>query len=90
MYCDEQDKCGLKDFYQCLDIVEDCKDALHYGQGIELTYKIEYVVFCYFGHLYMQHKICTLIVVLSWVSKVDWLLGVEDLLTNNVAMLFVG
>lgn len=31
MYCDEQDKCGLKDFYQCLDIVEDCKDALHYG-----------------------------------------------------------
>ncbi len=48
------------------------------------------IFFCYFGHLYMQHKICTLIVVLNWVSKVDWPLVVEDLLRNNVAMLFVG
>jgi hypothetical protein len=31
MYCDEQDNCGVKDFNQCLDIVEDCNDALHYG-----------------------------------------------------------
>jgi hypothetical protein len=31
MYCSEQDECGLKDFNQFLDIVEDCNDALHYG-----------------------------------------------------------
>jgi hypothetical protein len=31
MYCNEQDKCGLKHFNQFLDIVEDCNDASHYG-----------------------------------------------------------
>ncbi len=45
---------------------------------IEPTSRIEYVAFRFFGHTYMQYKCCTLMGVLSWVSRVDWLVVVEE------------
>lgn len=57
--------------------MEHCNDALHHGWDIEPTFGIEYVVFHFFGHTYMQYKCCTLMGLLSWVWKVDWLVVVE-------------
>ncbi len=79
MYCNEQARYELKDVNQFINIMEHCNDVLHDGWVIISTYGIEYVVFSCFGrHIYMQYKHYTLIGALSWVSKVDWLVVVEE------------
>lgn len=69
----------MKDFNQFLNTIEHCNDVLHHGRVIEPTYGIEYVVFYCFGHrTYMQYKHYTLTRALNWVSKVDYLVVVEE------------